>query len=259
MTDTMYSIRMRASREGRHISGAERIVFRNEAERVTGELVARAMGHERGMPDSVTVSLDSLAGKEIAKFAALPVCMNETAGYVEGRAYAVTELTKAGVSDTAAMAALGPITAGASGKGGNMRGAMIIDAATGERLEPDFETGIRARSADYDPHFITEVSGTLDRHGLDGTHFREALVLATKVAHAPGIVAELCISDDPSYVTGYVASPANGYVRITPVKKSGDLMGGRAFFIDRKRFDLCAFISYLRETPVLVTGPLDIR
>lgn len=259
MTDTLYSIRMRASLGGRHIAGAERIVSRNETELVTGELVARAMTHERGTPDSVAVTVDSLAGKDISRVSALPVRMYETAGYIVGRAHAVRELARAGVTDAAARAALGMITGGASATGVNMRGAMVIDAETGKRLEPDKEAGVRARSVDYDPGFVPELKQALVRHRLDGTHFREALALATKVAHAPGIVAELCISDDPSYVTGYAASPANGYARITPLKETGDPMGGRAFFVDAARFDMDAFIDYMRETPVLVTGPLDIR
>lgn len=259
MDDTLYSIRMRASQAGRHVSGAERIVGEGEVEHVAGLLVNRAMSHERGRPDNVTLSLDLLAVADIVRLAALPVIMLEADGHGAGRSIAVRELISAGVTETAASAALNMITSGASPSGGNMRGAMVVDAQTGERLEPDRVCGIRARAVDYDPEFTGELEGVLCSHGLAGTHFREAAALATKVSCAPGIVAELCISDDPSYVTGYVASPCGGYVRITPMKPAGDRMGGRAFFVDPARFDTDTFTRYLRETPVLVTGPLTIR
>ena len=36
--------------------------------------------------------------------------------------------------------------------------------------------------------------------GGSKNHFQEALVLASKVAHAPHSMAEICISDDPEAV-----------------------------------------------------------
>ena len=77
------------------------------------------------------------------------------------------------------------------------------------------------------------------------THFRtrEALALATKVAHAPGIIAELCWSDDPDYTAGYVASPRIGYVRFPVLKLPDDPRGGRVFFVDRNTLDIEAFIK----------------
>jgi len=94
-----------------------------------------------------------------------------------------------------------------------MRGAMIIDARTGDRMEPDQERGVRASRFDWTDDALEAINRKLAVIGL--THFRtrEALALATKVAHAPGMVAELCWSDDPDYTAGYVASRATGYVR----------------------------------------------
>ncbi len=104
------------------------------------------------------------------------------------------------------MAALNLLSNGAAPLGLNMRGAMIIDAVSGERLEPDHERGIRASRFDWTDEALDTMTKKLAAIGL--THFRthEALALATKVAHAPGIIAELCWSDDPDYTAGYVAS-----------------------------------------------------
>ena len=78
-----------------------------------------------------------------------------------------------------------------------MRGAIILDVNSLERLEPDLKSGVRVTYMDYKKIKI------LKEYKM---HFNEALVLATKVANAPGIVGELCISDDPNYTIGYVAT-----------------------------------------------------
>ena len=251
--DNLYSIRMRASKGGAHISGAERIVHASEIQAVSAELMERAMTHERGAPDSVTVTVDCLAGKKCLRLPALLITNIKTGDVGDGRKLALSALVHAGVSVYAAKSALEAIAYGAAPSGGNMRGAMIIDAHTGARLEPDKQRGIRARAVDYDPAILPEMLASFKMRGLGGTHLREALALATKVAHAPFAVAKLCISDDPGYVTGYVASKSGGYVRITPLKESVDRMGGRAFFVDASAFDLDEYVKYMRETAILIS------
>ena len=86
-------------------------------------------------------------------------------------------------------------------------------------------------------------------------HFNEAIVLATKVANAPGIVAELCISDDPDYVTGYVGSLELGYVRIMKLKEMGDPNGGRIFLFDSSKASAEECIDFLQKKKVLVRSP----
>ena len=79
---------------------------------------------------------------------------------------------------------------------------------------------------------------------------REALVLASKVQSAEGIVGELCWSDDPDYTVGYVA--CNGvYHRIPNMKKLGSHIGGRVFFV-QPEIDRESVIEYLEKAPVLV-------
>jgi len=90
--------------------------------------------------------------------------------------------------------------------------------------------------------------------GRDTIHLREALALAGKVLLSPGIVAELCWSDDPDYTAGYVASPARGYVRFPHLKKMGDRLGGRAFFYQRSTFNLATLSDFLERTPILFTA-----
>ena len=72
-------------------------------------------------------------------------------------------------------------------------------------------------------------------------------MLATKVANAPGIVGEICVSDDPDYVTGYVATKEIGYCRITTIKEMGDPCGGRIFLYRGPREGVEGTIRFLQE------------
>ena len=104
----------------------------------------------------------------------------------------------------------------------SMRGAMLLDADTLERLEPDQARGIRATYMDAEHSASRSASDCKN-------HFQEAIVLASKVISAPHIIAELCMSDDPDYVTGYIATRSKGYMRITKLKPMGCPDGGRIF------------------------------
>jgi 6-carboxyhexanoate--CoA ligase len=134
-----------------------------------------------------------------------------------------------------------------------MRGAIIMDSQTGERLEPDPERGVRVSRFDWDERTLVKIKRGLEAIGL--THFRtyEALALATKVAHAPCLVAELCWSDEPSYTAGYVASQALGYVRFPMLKQKGDPCGGRVFYVNTNKLDMDILIRYLQTETVLIS------
>jgi 6-carboxyhexanoate--CoA ligase len=132
-----------------------------------------------------------------------------------------------------------------------MRGAMVIDARSGARLEHDHARGIRATRFDWSDRAVADRDRILISLGL--AHFRtsEALALATKIAHGPGVLAELCWSDDPDYTAGYAASLTMGYVRFPVMKEPGNAFGGRAIFI-RDAACLQDLTAYLEEQAVLI-------
>jgi 6-carboxyhexanoate--CoA ligase len=132
-----------------------------------------------------------------------------------------------------------------------MRGAALIDAQTGKRLDIERERGVRATLMGIDPKALSSLKRKLGRKGINTPTVLEALTLASKIASAPGIVAEFCASDDPGYTTGYVSSRTLGYTRITNIKKKGSMSGGRVFFISPGS-DVDRLIRYLQETPVLI-------
>ena len=232
----LFSLKMRASRGAEHVSGAERIVSAAAAPETAAALVRRALAHSKGEPDFVNVKVARTDGALRVK--ALPVATEPAATPREGLAIAARLLREAGVARADEVVAM-------MAEAGPMRGAMLVDADTLERLEPDRARGVRATCMD-----AAGAQGRLPPSAKN--HYAEAIVLASKVASAPGVVAELCVSDDPGYVTGYVASRATGYRRIACMKEMGDGRGGRIFLCRGIAGDPSATIRYLEETPVLV-------
>ena len=127
----------------------------------------------------------------------------------------------------------------------DMRGAILFHAATGARLEPDHARGVRVTSMD-----AAIATGERPEAHSGKTRVTDALVLASKVAHHPAVLAEVCISDDPDYTTGYVASTELGYLRVPNMKPDGSPVGGRLFVVDTD--EPADLITYLEHTPVLV-------
>jgi 6-carboxyhexanoate--CoA ligase len=252
MHGDLYSIRMRASKSERHLSGAERIVARDKIDGVLRDLVARAMGRA-AVPEEIIVKIERLDDGSLIALAALDVVTINVRDAQEGRSAAKRVLQKAGVSLVAAEAAIRSLISGPGPSGETMRGAIIMDARSGERFEQDLKRGVRASRFDWSEAASNEIDSRLAAVGL--THFRtkEALALATKVAHAPGVVAELCWSDEPDYTAGYAASLKTGYVRFPRLKDTGDIKGGRVFFVDRASLDRYALTRYLQTEAVLVT------
>jgi 6-carboxyhexanoate--CoA ligase len=141
---------------------------------------------------------------------------------------------------------------------GNMRGASLISSEKGVRLEPDQERGVRVSRLGIDKKARNFLAVRLSRHGINTDTVKEALILASKVVSAKDIIAEVCISDDPGYTTGYVASGKYGYLRIPHMKRKGSKSGGRAFFV-KEGTQTEAIIKYLERVPVIVNTVSSCR
>ncbi|MCQ2392611.1 MAG: 6-carboxyhexanoate--CoA ligase, partial [Kiritimatiellae bacterium] len=202
--DRYYSVKMRASAAGAHTSGAEKIVPAAAVPKVAALLATRALAHAKGVPDFVNLKVEAQPGP-ITQLKALAVTTHVTQTAAEGRAVAAELLAGAGI------VRVGEIMARFA-ESHALRGAMLLDADTLERLEPDPARGVRATYMDDESSLEKGTAGGKN-------HYAEAIVLATKVQYAPGIVGEICVSDDPDYVTGYVATRELGYRRITVIKE----------------------------------------
>lgn len=236
----MYSIKMRAGQKAGqreiHISGAEKIVSEDRLDICCRQILDRALKHAKGEPDTINIKIEKVMERDIRYLDALPVtkCDVDTAEQgIDRLRGLLMQLGLNHVEDILAM--LNETYA--------MRGAMLLHVDTLERLEPKPDRGIRATYMDM---------AEKEDDRSEKNHFKEALVLATKVCSHPNIVGEICISDDPDYVTGYFASRSLGYVRITKLKEMGSPNGGRIFLFRGTKEEAADCIQYMEKQKVLV-------
>jgi 6-carboxyhexanoate--CoA ligase len=253
----LLNIRMRASREVSnqrsavsnkkeiHISGAEGLYGAPEVQKVVKDYIKRAVSHSKGKPDKIIITIEEVEQKP-REISSLPVMTVRCRRQTEGEKIVINLLKSLGVSGKAINTAYELI------KKGEMRGAAVITSEKGKRLETDKERGVRVSRLGINRSALKLLSSRLSRYKINTDTVREAVILASKVAFPDGVIAELCVSDDPDYTTGYVASKKLGYVRIPNIKNGGSISGGRAFFV-REGTDTERLIRYLERTPVLVT------
>ena len=259
MDTPLFSVRMRASLCGRHLAGAERIVPLSEVRQVVSDLVLRGIADAGNVADDVYCQAERIDHVALCHAKLPDVSTWQVNDYLEGRAVAAELLSRAGINRDLACRAV-QLLAGGAGPGETvMRGAVIMDAVTGERFEGDPGRGVRVSRMDVAMGCRRDFEDRLHQVGLGQRRVLEALVLAGKVLSAPGIVAELCWSDDPEYLTGYVADPAYGYQRISSLKSLGDLRGGRIFFVRSGACSISELTDYLERKPILFDSLGEIR
>ena len=250
----VWSVRMRAAgRDGRHLSGSERLVEAELLKATFNELYNRGLA-SGAEPDFLQMTLEKVDAASVARTSALPVTTLFCGHPAECRRAALEILGESGVSETAFDLAWElisrPITAEP------MRGAGLFDSESGIRLDDDEERGVRATRMDYCPEDRSAIFDAFSQANLAHFRTREALLVATKVLWS-GVIGELCWSDDPHYTAGYIATGKRGYVRIPEFKPPGAL-GGRAFFVNRGA-DAADIIDRLERRALWVYGPLEIR
>jgi len=253
----LLSIRMRASKTVRsmhygvgsrnevHISGAEGLYKTSEIQKTVKKYIERALNHPRGKADKIVITIEDIKQKPM-EIPTLPLATIRCSTLSEGKKIAREILQSLGISKRAIDMAFRLINKG------DMRGAALITAKRGNRIEPDMKRGIRVSRLGFDAAVLKVLSRRLKRFGINTDIVKEALILASKVTSSKQVLAELCISDDPHYTTGYVASKKYGYLRIPHIKPEGSRRGGRAFFVN-KRVNVKEIITYLERTPVIAT------
>lgn len=254
----MYSIKMRASRNGSHISGAERIVPARYVGQVSQQLHHRALQHPKGQPDSIVVTSTALAVDDIKYLPELAVGQLPCESPAQAHKLVTDLLSEITPHGERIWNYLATVT--------GMRGAMLVDAASGQRVEPDSERGVRASTMDHRDSIasLTSTRPTsmfpINADESDQlapspakNYVQEARVLAAKVASCPHVLAELCISDDPDYTTGY-ACVTGKYYRIDNMKDAGTKQGTRVIVIERSDEHAIAEISAYLENQAVIVG-----
>lgn len=230
-----------------HISGAEGIFEENEISRAVNRYLKRAMSHSRGQPDKIFITVERFRQHPV-KIPPLTIATLACETPLEARGLIIKRLHSLGISNDAIIQAFSIICSPSA-----MRGAAIIKMHTGDRSDPDIARGVRVSRLGIDKNESAKLSRKLAKIKINTLRVKEALILASKVAHHKDIIAEVCISDDPGYTTGYLASKEFGYLRIPNIKNHGDMNGGRIFFIEEDA-DVPGLINYLEKTPVIIGG-----
>lgn len=241
---------MRASLKGRHISGAEGIYPNEDIKKAADQYLRRALEHPKGVPDEVVITVDALKEKPI-KITALPISTLRCRSHKEAKRYVMDILCAHGISDSAIDTALEVL----SGK--TLRGASIVEPS-GIRLEPDRDRGVRVSRIGIERDTEGALLRGLKKFKISTTTVKEAVILASKVALLDEIIAELCVSDDPDYTTGYIASKKIGYLRIPYIKRYGSKKGGRVFFV-KENLDIKKAIDFLEKKPAIVSSLGNIK
>lgn len=222
----MYSIKMRASNQQIHISGAETICEFENLEKTIKKYFNKGFYHENGSIDFLNLKIEKIT-KPIQNLETLTIIQNQNAS-MEDLA------NNSGVSDKALKNGFKYIENDIS-----YTGAIVLSAKTGERLDSTENRGIRVTNFAFkDRNKINDISERV----------KDALSIATCINSFNNVKGELCVSEDLNYTTGYYASPTLGYNRIFNIKKKNTRQGGRIIFVDEK-IDLNNYIVFLEEIP----------
>lgn len=194
----------------------------------------RALTHDKGTAEAIRISIDAIPDTEILEVPALEPVQQHSESVAESKVLIRRLLHDANIACVDTVLDLAYSVKG-------LRGAALIDNRTGRRLDANVERGVRASTFDAKAHPSDDCAKN---------HFLEALVLASKVQSAPGILAEVCLSDDPNYTKGYVACQGK-FHRIPNIKSADSDLGTRIFVLESGA-DVDACIEYLENTPVLI-------
>lgn len=258
--ELLYSISMKASKEAphefgvTHVSGAENLVQENKIYKVINSMIVRAMTHENGIPDFININIEKISNNinQIKTISSLPLITVGSNSHEESKVFCFKLLEYTGIKPDIAEKGLSLLTSGASPERKNMHGAIIMNASTGERYEPDNYKGVRVSKVDMTEEAKNELMFNLRMQNL-GQYSRrigESLVSASKVVSITGTIADLCLPDEPNYSLGYIASEKLGYIRIPHMKTNGLGRGGRVIFV--KNININEYINELKEQPVLI-------
>ncbi len=247
-TQNLYSVKVRASKNERHISGSETIVEAEKLEEVILQLFKKSFYHERGKPDFLNIKVELL--KET------PVFIRALDVYEVLGKYSASELISkllsfVGVDEELSKRLYSLLLEGPSPSKDVMRGAIVMDF-NGVRYEPDSFRGVRVKNVSVTEEALGEFKKLMSLSFTQ--NFADAIALASKVIFC-GAAAELCISDDPSYTTGYLSIGGFGYIRIKNIKPPGLAKGGRIFFFREKPNE--SVLKCLESKPVIVKSAGD--
>jgi 6-carboxyhexanoate--CoA ligase len=254
---------MRASKEGKvrnskgrstshfpaetHISGAEGLFADCDLEETVAQYIERARSHSRGEADKIVITLEKVRERPRAA-RALPVTTLQCGSPAQAGRIMESLLEVSGISERAIDKGLEILR-----EENVMRGAAVLSCLSGRRVDPDRKRGVRVSRLGIAASAQNALMSALAADGIDNRRVMEAVVLATKASLCRPVRAELCVSDNPDYTTGYFSCRRHGYLRIPHIKRKGARNGGRVFFLEDDA-SAVEVIAFLERKPVLITS-----
>lgn len=235
-----YSTRTRSSADYRHISGTERSALATELPQLTSVMISRTPHHGKGRPDITHITADKIEESTISTTPALALFLRSNFSPGDAHRSIAQRLHAADIQTVDIVAEMACSLTG-------LYGAALTDSSSGERLDPDPARGVRVPTFNTIPHPDED-------HAKD--HFHEALVLASEVHNASGIVVEICLSDDPFCTCGYFV--LDGLLRRTPNIKDYDSTLDIRIFIVKPNTDVPELTDYLGNTSIHIKPPPDV-
>jgi 6-carboxyhexanoate--CoA ligase len=240
----LFSICMRAAANAnnggreQHLSGWERLVPGNQIAAIVQNLLRRILAHTRRKADIINIRIDKIKRAKIRQVSALKIESLQFAIIEQFHSNAIISLVEFEIFEIAAHKGIKLI----KNLSASTRGEMVLNAVTGEPIDNFGDRGIRLSYMDCqnEPAFLS----FLAESGVSGEKVREAVILDSTAAFAKDCVAELCWSDDPYDITGYIASKEI-YRRLSPMKSKEDNIEGRVFFV-KLSVNLSDLIDFLR-------------
>lgn len=169
-----YNVRMRASQNenhghgGKYISGGELLSTYDNLKYAVNVLLEKGLNHSRGKPDFMQIQLEFMT-EPTKLIKPLKIVTNEVETVEKGRSLAKKFLEKVGVPKESIEKAYKQIT-DTSG----IRGAMLIDVHSGERIDNRNEKGVRVSRMDWSE---ANFERWADHHQISqNSRMKEALV-----------------------------------------------------------------------------------
>ncbi|MDA8060385.1 MAG: 6-carboxyhexanoate--CoA ligase [Leptospirillum sp.] len=235
--EALYNVRMRTSVNGKHYSGGEEILPEKDIEEGVARLFKRGFespprNHRAEI--SISLKVDGIAAEQIRKWELLPVRQLEsdneetTKSFIRSfLALSVKEISSE--PEKSVQNILDYMDSFQKPWASPMWGASLL-APSGE-IVPTSDHGVRTTHIGIRTEARLDLLTFANSSGISGRRFPEALMLASKVIAQPLVHLEICVSDDPSYTTGYIANKKTGYIRLPHIKKAGLTGGGRIYLL----------------------------
>ncbi len=260
-----YSVRMRASMAGRHLSGGEDLLEEEGLESGIHRLLLQGLGScDRSSRQelSLSIKVEGVRESALKRCALLPVRQlasdnpETTRSFLEEALRALLK-EKSGASETARKV-LEQVRLFLEPGYPAEWGATLMSSSGKIISLPD--GGVRTSHIGILPTVRKQLMEEAQSAGITGRRFPEALMLATKVTAHPLVLLEVCLSDDPGYTTGYIATQKTGYIRLPHLKPEGHPGGGRIYLLGKNptRSEILELTLSLTKQAVLFDSIMSI-